>query len=206
MSFAGLGLIPAHAGKIAWLAARDAARGAHPRSRGENVDDLDLGLRFGGSSPLTRGKSLVFIVNLFLLGLIPAHAGKIPPPSGAHLWGPAHPRSRGENNTSLKMADFQRGSSPLTRGKWAYERTGDLVSGLIPAHAGKIVPAGRDLREDRAHPRSRGENITSPARAESRSGSSPLTRGKSGPAPRRELGRRLIPAHAGKMRRRMRLS
>ena len=55
-----------------------------------------------------------------------------------------------------------------------------------------------------AHPRSRGENSTTPGRCLADTGSSPLTRGKRGhrSVTSRSLG--LIPAHAGKTRRRRR--
>ena len=54
----------------------DAARAAHPRSRGENVDLVDnFGLE-DGSSPLTRGKPGRGQQELLAVGLIPAHAGK----------------------------------------------------------------------------------------------------------------------------------
>ena len=72
------------------------------------------------------------------------------------------------------------------------------MSGLIPAHAGKTTRKARRRRLDRAHPRSRGENLRARRPGARDPGSSPLTRGKRlsslslwGP-----LG--LIPAHAGK--------
>ena len=91
-----------------------------------------------------------------------------------------------------------RGSSPLTRGK----RFGHLVevldAGLIPAHAGKTPKASERPGTHRAHPRSRGENVTGTLVPGVQSGSSPLTRGKLSCG---RLGCRLvglIPAHAGK--------
>ena len=51
------------------------------------------------------------------LGLIPAHAGKTPVNGVLLFASPAHPRSRGENETPDEMADVMLGSSPLTRGK-----------------------------------------------------------------------------------------
>ena len=49
---------------------------AHPRSRGENLEE-DSGLvDFLGSSPLTRGKPLEAHGESLAEGLIPAHAGK----------------------------------------------------------------------------------------------------------------------------------
>ena len=70
------GLIPAHAGKtrISWFLTCEV--GAHPRSRGEN---LEMRFRFtvaAGSSPLTRGKLLQRERQQGRHGLIPAHAGK----------------------------------------------------------------------------------------------------------------------------------
>ena len=90
-------LIPAHAGKTAWLPALDdAAHGsspltrgkpdaqvsndhatkAHPRSRGENSKTRAEPPTWPGSSPLTRGKQQVTKLRLSRTGLIPAHAGK----------------------------------------------------------------------------------------------------------------------------------
>ena len=50
------GLIPAHAGKTTWSVARRGSRGAHPRSRGENLNLVMIDEAWAGSSPLTRGK------------------------------------------------------------------------------------------------------------------------------------------------------
>ena len=80
------------------------------------------------------------------------------------------------------------------------------VLGLIPAHAGKTGGLVPDLRAARAHPRSRGENAVLERVDGEGAGSSPLTRGKHHvSAPRvRLVG--LIPAHAGKTRRRTRFT
>ena len=71
-------------------------------------------------------------------------------------------------------------------------------SGLIPAHAGKTECCGRMVPNQRAHPRSRGENRGVTMHALRHSGSSPLTRGKRIQVRRRPNEGRLIPAHAGK--------
>ena len=133
--------------------------------------------------------------------LIPAHAGKTLC-RGWHCHGRgAHPRSRGENG-EVEIPEWRLdGSSPLTRGK-RVERGANLIHiRLIPAHAGKTAALERPARGDRAHPRSRGENLVLNTKGSDAEGSSPLTRGK------RILDRgarravRLIPAHAGKTRR-----
>ena len=72
----GIRLIPAHAGKTATPRFRLYRRGAHPRSRGENVRIAQYSPPSGGSSPLTRGKPDLSEVGGTLARLIPAHAGK----------------------------------------------------------------------------------------------------------------------------------
>ena len=112
----------------------------------------------------------------------------------------AHPRSRGENDLFLVSKDDTPGSSPLTRGKRTKNPGGEVLSGLIPAHAGKTASCEAWCCRWGAHPRSRGENLGYDVADWMMEGSSPLTRGK------REFKRDetvlvgLIPAHAGKTR------
>ena len=90
------------------------------------------------------------------------------------------------------------GSSPLTRGKLARHGRRHRRTGLIPAHAGKTKSSSRSSDLERAHPRSRGENIVDKPNILAGLGSSPLTRGKQRSPPRTAVRSRLIPAHAGK--------
>ena len=92
------------------------------------------------------------------------------------------------------------GSSPLTRGKRKHAPLSIIPSGLIPAHAGKTFSTPRRTTGERAHPRSRGENIVVSAPIIIRQGSSPLTRGKRGAVEKVGWAIGLIPAHAGKTR------
>ena len=151
-----------------------------------------------GSSPLTRGKPLPVLLNMAGLRLIPAHAGKTSTASRSPTRTRAHPRSRGENACALSTRLMASGSSPLTRGKLTRLHPRRLPAGLIPAHAGKTHLLTVALPFGRAHPRSRGENISRSAIRHAGSGSSPLTRGKLSrrSCPSRRRG--LIPAHAGK--------
>ena len=172
------GLIPAHAGKTSQSHPRLCTHEAHPRSRGENRENDDVASLDIGSSPLTRGKPSNQAARGSRPGLIPAHAGKTRWCTPRRETGPAHPRSRGEN---------QERDHDGHRPRW-----------LIPAHAGKTT--GRTYRStcSTAHPRSRGENVVLASYLNATTGSSPLTRGKLADADRvRSLGR-LIPAHAGK--------
>ena len=92
-----VGLIPAHAGKTALVIGVLKARGAHPRSRGENVGISLPEIVDWGSSPLTRGKPHTRRGPSNRSGLIPAHAGKTSLVSSGGARVRAHPRSRGEN-------------------------------------------------------------------------------------------------------------
>ena len=116
----------------------------------------------------------------------------------------AHPRSRGENGRTCWRRSDLRGSSPLTRGKPHQRRCPCQRARLIPAHAGKTGYLTRWTRQFAAHPRSRGENSDPDGRLSINTGSSPLTRGKLSQVRGRQAHQRLIPAHAGKTRRRWR--
>ena len=197
--FAGVGgLIPAHAGKTGPCARWSCGYAAHPRSRGENVEQAVSEGRLRGSSPLTRGKRIVSSARVIVIGLIPAHAGKTDRSGIARKDTGAHPRSRGENTIRLRHAASTSGSSPLTRGKPRVRHGAGRRGGLIPAHAGKTARAPTSPTSPRAHPRSRGENGLGEAVLDHLQGSSPLTRGKRtrGSGPGSSPG--LIPAHAGK--------
>ena len=194
----GWRLIPAHAGKTPCEKSRGSRSPAHPRSRGENLNRVPDVRHAVGSSPLTRGKQGELRTECTLSGLIPAHAGKT-----LHIWShrflaSAHPRSRGENDIVGLDGVYRAGSSPLTRGKLARFQPISLPDGLIPAHAGKTFFITVPPFRTRAHPRSRGENLTPTVEGASVKGSSPLTRGKREQLTRKLLLPRLIPAHAGK--------
>ena len=193
-------LIPAHAGKTFGSDLRSSVAGAHPRSRGENRAASSRASPASGSSPLTRGKPSAPTCAAAWPGLIPAHAGKTSRRAfrSRQTW--AHPRSRGENARSLVELLSVMGSSPLTRGKQAGLEIAAVVKRLIPAHAGKTFSGTLKLHCDRAHPRSRGENLPTEGSNDEAAGSSPLTRGKRSPLIRALQAHRLIPAHAGKTR------
>ena len=174
------GLIPAHAGKTRCRQSTLRRAGAHPRSRGENRPKVTPRLPFVGSSPLTRGKPGTRQSTERMTGLIPAHAGKTGSTRGYPRRFGAHPRSRGENAVSRVVAFFEKGSSPLTRGKHPSDREHAPPVGLIPAHAGKTQRTSPFRPSRTAHPRSRGENNNLDGAAEATPGSSPLTRGKRG--------------------------
>ena len=151
-----------------------------------------------GSSPLTRGKPRESPITRCSPGLIPAHAGKTPAPGSHHDRRQAHPRSRGENTIRALGNGRLQGSSPLTRGKPSHSGRHSIPIGLIPAHAGKTTAFQLGQVALKAHPRSRGENVKVSVVAETKNGSSPLTRGKLYKDRESLTNGGLIPAHAGK--------
>ena len=136
-----LGLIPAWAGKTAVLLGHHRADGAHPRVGGENAL-IAASVRFAvGSSPRGRGKPLRVRAPRDREGLIPAWAGKTDPHRAYRPHDGAHPRVGGENRRSCLICSMILGSSPRGRGK---RRRGGRRRGgrrLIPAWAGKTIPA-----------------------------------------------------------------
>ena len=192
------GLIPAHAGKTPARSLGPGLPWAHPRSRGENGDEVVLVQRDEGSSPLTRGKQPHERGRAKQGGLIPTHAGKTSPPRMRRAAPWAHPHSRGENWRRRRPRLCLAGSSPLTRGKPVHIWNIARAQGLIPTHAGKTY-AGEDvIFAPRAHPHSRGENAGVAGRVANERGSSPLTRGKRCLVIPPGCRCRLIPTHAGK--------
>ena len=145
---------------------------------GENsTANSELG-GWNGSSPRVRGKPNQQGLVSRPCGLIPACAGKTIRWMQAMWKKRAHPRVCGENPECPRKPWMNWGSSPRVRGKLPVIGVRDLLTGLIPACAGKtscIVDApGSEL------------------------GSSPRVRGKLHPRTRYEGASRLIPACAGK--------
>ena len=99
------GLIPAHAGKTRSRASWAWRTWAHPRSRGENMALASALSAARGSSPLTRGKLVAVDDDIAGVGLIPAHAGKTRRWFATRRAVGAHPRSRGENQTTCVTCD-----------------------------------------------------------------------------------------------------
>ena len=131
------GLIPAHAGKTIQGPRILHCPLAHPRACGENDK---AGRNFSGhrgSSPRMRGKLFWSHRDVIGTGLIPAHAGKTNGMRKVQPSARAHPRACGENDHEIEDAIKEMGSSLRMRGKRCFLSSGNALSGLIPAHAGK---------------------------------------------------------------------
>ena len=170
-------LIPAGAGRTAFRVAVDAIGRAHPRWRGEDLVVLVRTTKIYGSSPLARGGPGLSPFRGLVVGLIPAGAGRTPPPSSRYSPPWAHPRWRGEDVHADVRPESHDGSSPLVRGGHAPDRWWWVRDRLIPAGAGR-TPGGHDLHRRRwAHPRWRGEDDSPGCPGAAAGGSSPLARG-----------------------------
>ena len=171
------GLIPAHAGNTIRGGAFIEGCPAHPRSHGEHPILVRGLVRLRGSSPLTRGPFGGGCGGSHPRGLIPAHAGTIPPSKSLAPGAEAHPRSRGDHMRVPISIPTTLGSSPLTRGPSHVPSQPPLAAGLIPAHAGTIRAGNTPLGRYWAHLRSRGDHPEPTRQAREERGSSPLTRG-----------------------------
>ena len=165
---------------------------------GENVKSCSPPRRSLGSSPRVRGKRTHERSDGPYDGLIPACAGKTIRCARICVKSWAHPRVCGENLIGLQVKPGHPGSSPRVRGKRSRGAYKVNKGRLIPACAGKTIPAYEAINEDRAHPRVCGENYPMLRPFMKAAGSSPRVRGKR--ERRRRPGREpgLIPACAGK--------
>ena len=111
------GLIPACAGKTVTRRRPAVCQRAHPRVCGENPLFSLPFLPVSGSSPRVRGKPGLGGHKDFMVGLIPACAGKTPRGCGDFQLHWAHPRVCGENYYLVRGGIATMGSSPRVRGK-----------------------------------------------------------------------------------------
>ena len=153
-----------------------------------------------GSSPLARGTPRPDDGPAPAAWLIPARAGNTYRAAGRSRRNSAHPRSRGEHEGDGIKVDFAVGSSPLARGTQVAKTLRTAASRLIPARAGNTHSTKPASVSVAAHPRSRGEHLTSAPFSIDESGSSPLARGTRSRTTARVSPVRLIPARAGNTR------
>ena len=194
------GLIPACAGKTPSHERKAPEPWAHPRVCGENIAPAPSKPSAKGSSPRVRGKLGEAFIPVLTKGLIPACAGKTLPARLRRGVAPAHPRVCGENSGEISGELSGTGSSPRVRGKPLMRSPRYVLTGLIPACAGKTPSPALNTSPWRAHPRVCGENPLARFPQPAMSGSSPRVRGKPGVGGFRWGFWGLIPACAGKTR------
>ncbi len=190
-------VLPAHAGVIPTGASNPNGRTSPPRARGGHPQSLQRAVSAAMSSPRTRGSSQLGGHCRGTRGVLPAHAGVIPPPSdhgskrvvlpahagvipaaaGSGCWCRRPPRARGGHPYAICNGDARNKSSPRTRGS------------SQPAIAGSA--------HGRCPPRARGGHPRHDRVAVHRSASSPRTRGSSRAGHGQPDHADVLPAHAG---------
>ena len=190
-------IIPAHAGNTCWNMSACRYAWDHPRACGEHRVPLTVRHSTPGSSPRMRGTLTSCGRDASEIGIIPAHAGNTPFSSGSMVTFRDHPRACGEHLSMRIQFPLQRGSSPRMRGTHAGVWVDDSQVGIIPAHAGNT--ANHWLTPDMLgdHPRACGEHSCEMSVLSTSAGSSPRMRGTPVWRHADEIGRGIIPAHAG---------
>ena len=191
------GLTPARAGSTGVVLPDGRFLWAHPRSRGEHLALDDRTVEAVGSPPLARGARDGAADGADLRRLTPARAGSTLCCVRGQAPRRAHPRSRGEHHWVNLERILGEGSPPLARGALPHTREPVTPRRLTPARAGSTAGAGFESSRRQAHPRSRGEHSSAPARETRPGGSPPLARGALVRPGRAECRARLTPARAG---------
>ena len=130
-------ITPARAGKRLQISVVSTAVRDHPRACGEKNVLPPGQLARAGSPPRMRGKGGASRSSWPPAGITPAHAGK-----RARTWaliprGRDHPRACGEKSGVILPLRLESGLPPRMRGKERDRVSGQLETGITPAHAGK---------------------------------------------------------------------
>ena len=150
-----------------------------------------------GSSPPARGLLAFAVNNILHVRLIPACAGTTYKviPRLRQIW--AHPRLRGDYREKSTDSPSSRGSSPPARGLHCTKAVSSSFARLIPACAGTTLHDNGVNTRIGAHPRLRGDYITTLTPLKTAQGSSPPARGLHLLFSSFRCPSRLIPACAG---------
>ena len=170
-------LIPAFAGNTTATTTAASLRPAHPRVRGEHIDEGRAARGERGSSPRSRGTPDARYHRVPAGRLIPAFAGNTGCSSPGRCRVAAHPRVRGEHAADAEAAVLVYGSSPRSRGTLPTGNAVKSVQRLIPAFAGNTNRGRRRESPASAHPRVRGEHASFTHATNFSHGSSPRSRG-----------------------------
>ena len=194
------GTIPAGAGSRYALPAALVGRRDHPRGRGEQATRTAGEGSGKGPSPRARGAVPRHPPPAAHPGTIPAGAGSSSR-SRSRVW-PAgdHPRGRGEQLGCGSGTYAAMGPSPRARGAELHQLGEADRLGTIPAGAGSRSRTSRRAPSGRDHPRGRGEQWMTVARANWAGGPSPRARGAASCGECLRRGGGTIPAGAGSRR------
>ena len=166
--------------------------------RGEKLSAIVKWICTMGSPPHARGKVICHCEMDMYHGITPACAGK----RGlvrymAHL-DKDHPRMRGEKFTAARCQPKGKGSPPHARGKVSGGFPCQPHSRITPACAGKRMLGEWEARQNKDHPRMRGEKSSLRVPNPMGTGSPPHARGKGLIFCNGDAIYRITPACAGK--------
>ena len=151
-------VVPAHAGVVPRSGPARSSSAGRPRARGGGPAGARGRSGGSGSSPRTRGWSVLHVAGQVRHLVVPAHAGVVPPPARSRSGRRCRPRARGGGPEpddawayGVRSSPRTRGgpwallaalsdiaSSPRTRG-WSRRRAGLPGRPLVvPAHAGVV--------------------------------------------------------------------
>ncbi|VEH26933.1 Domain of uncharacterised function (DUF2825) [Cellulomonas fimi] len=167
---------------------------AHPRTRGDDVGQVLVWWTSTGSSPHAGRRRAGAVRRAVGGGLIPARGETTNPSHATSTASTAHPRTRGDDRREGTYKVTVPGSSPHAgrRRPPAQHEQGGL--GLIPARGETTTGGGVSGSRRRAHPRTRGDDITPTTPSTTPLGSSPHAGRRRASTRLRASGSRLIPA------------
>ncbi len=194
-------VVPAHAGVIRAPGPRPSRRTRRPRARGGYPQGRSRRIPIIGSSPRTRGLSADPPARQRRVRVVPAHAGVIRSRPRSSRPPTSRPRARGGYPRGPNPDVTCPESSPRTRGLSGRRDPGRPGRRVVPAHAGVIRAASHRRSQPRGRPRARGGYPTGTVPIAARMASSPRTRGLSAVRGDPDAGGRVVPAHAGVIRR-----
>ena len=145
---------------------------------GEKLHPFPLVMALIGSSPRVRGEILMGYLTFFLMGIIPACAGRSQQKQHGGCLGRDHPRVCGEKQATKRPCLRFAGSSPRVRGEGPRRMRGGLRPRIIPACAGRRQREACAPRPLQDHPRVCGEKGAKWRNRIAHQGSSPRVRGE----------------------------
>ena len=131
-----------------------------------------------GTPPLARGRLTAGCLYAGWVGNTPARAGKTSRTYSQLVACREHPRSRGEDCSSMNNSIWLTGTPPLARGRQIQDEIFTECGGNTPARAGKTGDILLVVAIDREHPRSRGEDTDGAGQLFGCPGTPPLARGR----------------------------
>ena len=153
-----LRIIPAHAGQTKTPTWPTVSAPDHPRACGANPGSEVKARWSVGSSPRMRGKPIVAEQRVWVVRIIPAHAGQTCEEAVPERQIPDHPRACGANVHGRRPCVIGVGSSPRMRGKRLGSQVAEQAVRIIPAHAGQTRRLCCRTRPAPDHPRACGAN------------------------------------------------